>query len=64
MKKSYQTPTLRIVLLQHQALLLQSTTQGKFKGKFSDDAPSGGWDAGGACVKGNGRVIWDDDWSN
>ena len=60
MKKSYQTPTLRIVLLQHQAQLLQSTTQGK----FNDSAPSRGWDAGGACVKGNGRVIWDDDWSN
>ena len=60
MKKSYQTPTLRIVLLQHQAQLLQATTQGQFR----DDAPSGGWDAGGAKVKGNRRVIWDDDWCN
>ena len=61
MKKSYQTPTLRIVLLQHQAQLLQASTT---QGKFIDSAPSGGWDAGGAGVKGNRRVIWDDDWCN
>ena len=61
MKKSYQTPTLRIVLLQHQAQLLQASTT---QGKFNDSAPSGGWDAGGACVKGNRRGKWDDDWSN
>ena len=61
MKKSYQTPTLRIVLLQHQAQLLQGTTT---QGQFSDDAPTRGWDAGGAGVKGNRRVIWDDDWCN
>ena len=61
MKKSYQTPTLRIVLLQHQAQLLQASTT---QGKFIDSAPSGGWDAGGACVKDIGRVNWDDEWSN
>lgn len=62
MKKSYQTPTLRIVLLQHQAQLLQASTT--TQGKFIDSAPSGGWDAGGAGVKGIGGVNWDDDWSN
>lgn len=61
MKKSYQTPTLRIVLLQHQAQLLQASTT---QGKFIDSVPSGGWDAGGAWVKGNGCDNWDDDWSN
>ena len=59
MKKSYQTPTLRIVLLQHQAQLLQASTT---QGQFNDNTPSGGWDAGGAGVKGNGRVNWDEEW--
>jgi len=55
MKKSYQTPTLRIVLLQHQAQLLQASTT---QGKFIDSAPSGGWDAGGASSRRGG---WDDE---
>ena len=55
MKKSYQTPTLHIVRLQHQTQLLQGTTT---QGKFIDDAPSGGWDAGGANSRRGG---WDDE---
>ena len=55
MKKSYQTPTLRIVLLQHQAQLLQASTT---QGQFNDNTPSGGWDAGGACSRRGG---WDDE---
>ena len=51
-----------VVLLQHQAHLLQESKQAS--GKFTNDAPSGGWDAGGAGVKGIGGVNWDDDWSN
>ena len=45
MKKLYQTPTLRIVLLQHQAQLLQASTT---QGKFIDSAPPDGWDDDGA----------------
>lgn len=55
MKKSYQTPTLHTVRLQHQTQLLQGTTT---QGKFIDDAPSGGWDAGGANSRRGG---WDDE---
>ena len=55
MKKSYQTPTQHVVRLQHQTQLLQGTNTPK--GKFSDDAPTGGWDAGGA---GSRRGGWDD----
>ena len=54
MKKSYQHPALHIVRLQHQAQLLQGTIQGK----FSNDAPSGGWDTGGASSRRGG---WDDE---
>ena len=53
MKKSYQTPTLHIVRLQHQTQLLQGTTP---KGIFSNDAPTNGWDAGGANSRRGG---WD-----
>ena len=56
MKKSYQTPTLRIVLLQHQAQLLQGTTT---QGQFSDGEPTGGWDEGGANSRRGGA--WDDE---
>ena len=55
MKKSYQHPILYIVRLQHQTQLLQGTT---IQGQFSNDAPSGGWDAGGASSRQGG---WDDD---
>jgi len=55
MKKSYQTPTLRIVRLQHQTQLLQGTTT---QGKFNDSTPSVGWDAGGANSR---RGEWDDE---
>ena len=56
MKKSYQTPTLYIVRLQHQTQLLQGTTT--TQGKFIDDAPTGGWDEGGANSRRGG---WDDE---
>lgn len=55
MKKLYQTPTLHIVRLQHQTQLLQGTTT---QGQFSDDAPTGGWDEGGANSRRGG---WDDE---
>lgn len=55
MKKSYQTPTLRIVLLQHQAQLLQGST---IQGRFIDGVPSSGWNARGACSREGG---WDDE---
>lgn len=56
MKKSYQTPTLHIVRLQHQTQLLQGTTT---QGKFIDDEPTGGWDEGGANSRRGGA--WDDE---
>ena len=55
MKKSYQTPTLRIVRLQHQTQLLQGTNT---QGQFNDNTPSGGWDSGGANSRRGG---WDDE---
>ena len=54
MKKSYQTPTLHTVRLQHQTQLLQGTTT---QGKFTNGTPSG-WDAGGASSRRGG---WDDE---
>ena len=53
MKKSYQRPYIQNILMQHAATLLQ----GSPKGKFSDDRPAGGWDAGGANSREGG---WDD----
>ena len=49
-----------VVLLQHQTHLLDVSA------KFTSDAPSSGWDAGGANVKGqqSNYNVWDDDWSN
>ena len=55
MKKSYQTPTLHLVMLQQQAQLLQNTAP---QGKFSNEGPAGGWDAGGAASR---QDDWDDD---
>ena len=55
MKKSYQTPTLHLVMLQQQAQLLQNTAP---QGKFSNEGPAGGWDAGGAASRQDG---WDDE---
>jgi hypothetical protein len=56
MKKSYQSPTLHIVRLQHQTQLLQGTTT--TQGKFINDEPPGGWDEGGANSRRGG---WDDE---
>ena len=56
MKKSYQTPTLHTVRLQHQTQLLQGTTT--TQGHFNDNTPIGGWDAGGANSRRGG---WDDE---
>ena len=53
MKKSYEKPALRVVMLQQQTQLLTGSTQGK----FSDSGPAGGWDAGGAASRRGG---WDD----
>jgi hypothetical protein len=60
MKRTYEKPAMSVVLLQHQAHLLQAS------GKFTNDAPTGGWDTGGACVKGQqpNDDVWDDDWSD
>ena len=55
MKKSYQTPTLHTVRLQHQTQLLQGTNT---QGQFNDNTPSGGWDSGGANSRRGG---WDDE---
>ena len=54
MKRTYEKPAMSVVLLQHQAHLLQESKQAS--GKFTNAAPTGGWDTGGAYV-------WDDDWS-
>ena len=54
MKKTYDKPTLHIVRLQHQAQLLQGTCT--IQGKFTNDAPTNGWDAGGAASRRRG---WD-----
>ena len=64
MKRTYEKPAMSVVLLQHQAHLLQQSKQAS--GKFTSDAPTGGWDTGGACVKGQqpNYDVWDDDWSN
>lgn len=54
MKKSYQTPALHIVMLQHQTQLLD----GSIHGRFTDSAPTGGWDAGGASSR---QGDWEDE---
>ena len=54
MKKSYQTPALHIVMLQHQTQLLDDSIQGL----FTDSAPTGGWDAGGASSR---QGDWEDE---
>lgn len=59
MKRTYEKPAMSVVLLQHQTHLLDVSA------KFTSDAPSSGWDAGGANVKGqqSNYNVWDGDWS-
>jgi len=52
MKKTYQKPSINIVLIQHGTALLQVS------GKFTDSGPSGGWNTGGANSR---RGDWDDE---
>ena len=57
MKKPYDEPTM--IAVQYQTNLLESSP----KGKFTNDAPTGGWDVGGANVKGQQSEFdtWDND---
>ena len=55
MKKSYEKPITQIVMAQHSANLLQTS------GKFTDSAPSGGWNEGGANANESDDDTWEDD---
>lgn len=63
MKRIYEKPAMSVVLSQHQTHLLQASEQAN--GTFTDAAPTSGWDAGGANVKGQqpNYNVWDDDWN-
>lgn len=58
MKKSYDEPVM--IAVQYQSYLLQTSP---VKGKFTNDAPTGGWDIGGANVKGqqSDYDVWEED---
>ena len=56
MKKTYNTPAIDIITLQHCTQLLQASQK---QGQFTNDAPAGGW--GEAQSKGwQGTDFWEE----
>ncbi len=62
-KKEYMQPTTVVVKIQHSKMLCGSLrTSGLGDDNLGYDKNGG--NQSDAWVKGNGRVSWDDDWSN